>query len=169
MHNFQAAWPACIRVFRVLTALPLSLSVCSLFFLLLRSDVKQTVLVGGNELHHLYNLASLDDTQHNDAAMRRTAMHTQSQARYSQWSNTLEAQRNKKKQDRVMRLEAIEREQQGIDREEQAYQEAQRRVVLDRANRLLWQDTDKVSDGSSSAALVLLAISLLSSYHACVF
>jgi hypothetical protein len=111
---------------------------------LLCSDPKQTVVVSGGELGHFMRLASLDDASHNEAALRRTAMHAQSQARYSKWSNTLEAQRMKKKQDRVLRLEAIERAQQAIDREEEAYQEAQRRVVLDRANRLLWQENDKV-------------------------
>ena len=108
--------------------------------------MKQSVVLSGGELNHFYRLASLDDSSTNDAAARRTAMHQQSQARYKNWGNTLEAQRTKKKTDRVRKLEAIERAQQLIDAEEQHYQEAQRRVVLDRANRLLWQDTHAVKN-----------------------
>lgn len=105
------------------------------------SDMKQSVVVSGHELNHYYRLASVDDFVSNEAAARKAAMHATSQARYQNWGNTLEAQRTKKKNDRIRKLEAIERAQQIIDAEEAQYQEAQRRVVLDRANRLLWQDT----------------------------
>jgi hypothetical protein len=112
----------------------------------LLSDMKQSVVLSGGELNHYYRLASLDDTAVNDAAARKAEMRDRSQARYRNWNNTLEAQRSRKKQDRMKKLEAIELAQQRIDAEESDYQEAQRRVVLDRANRLLWQGTDKVKN-----------------------
>lgn len=122
---------------------PFSCSNPSSFFF---SDVKQSVVLSGGELNHYYRLASMDDTYVNELQAHRAEMRQRSKARYSKWSNTLEAQRLKKKSDRLKKLEQLELEQQVIDEEEAKYQEAQRRVVLDRANRLLWQDTDKVKN-----------------------
>lgn len=110
------------------------------------SDLGQSTVLSGGELNHYYRLASLDDSYLTAAAARRTAMRDQSQARYKNWGNTLEAQRTRKKLDRQKKLDALEQAQQAIDAEESEYQEAQKRVVLDRANRLLWQDTDKVKN-----------------------
>lgn len=76
-----------------------------------------------------------------------------SQARYKNWGNTLEALREKKKQDRIRRMDEVEAAQRVIDQEEAHYQEAQRRVVIDRANRILYQETDKVKNFHSGLLL----------------
>lgn len=75
---------------------------------------------------------------------QRAEQRLRSQARYKVWGNTIDALRSKKKSDKVKQAEENEAYQQIIDTEESQYQEAQRRVVLDRANRILWQETDKV-------------------------
>lgn len=113
---------------------------------LLDSDPKQSVFLSTGELHHYYHLASLDDNSTSTSSAHRSSIRDRSHARYSHWNNTLEAQRTRKKVEREKKLERIEFEQQKIDLEECSYQEAQRRVVLDRANRLLWQDTDRVKN-----------------------
>jgi len=107
-------------------------------------DLKRSAFLSGNELHHYLRLASLDDTQTNVQAERRAALKAQSQSRYAHWTNTIDAQRRQKKLDRLARLEAEEKKQQELDRQESDYREQQRRAILDRANRLLWQETDKV-------------------------
>lgn len=65
----------------------------------------------------------------------------------------MEALRSKKKVDRIVSLDALEKSQQALDGEESHYAEAQRRIVIDRANRLLYQENDKVKNFHSGLLL----------------
>jgi hypothetical protein len=89
-------------------------------------------------------MMSTDRPPNHAASQRKAALRKQSQNRYKNWGNTLEALRDKKKKDRVRRLEQIEAAQRVIDQEEASYQEQQRRAAVDRANRLQFQDCERV-------------------------
>mmetsp|Transcript_45609 Transcript_45609/g.89757 ORF Transcript_45609/g.89757 Transcript_45609/m.89757 type:complete len:480 (+) Transcript_45609:53-1492(+) len=80
----------------------------------------------------------------NREAEKKAYLRKQSQNRYKNWGNTLEALREKKKRDRLSRLEQIEAAQRVIDQEEESYQEQQRRAAIDKANRVQFQDCERV-------------------------
>jgi len=84
---------------------------------------------------------------------RREDLRMRSQQRYKHWGNTLEATREKKKRDRLKRLEQIEQTQQALDKEEESLAEQRRREAIDRANRLLYQSNDKVKSFHSALLL----------------
>lgn len=81
---------------------------------------------------------------------QRAALRKQSQSRYKNWGNTLEALREKKKRDRENRLAQIESAQRVIDSEEAVYQEQQRRAAIDWANRVQFQECERVKTFQSS-------------------
>lgn len=97
-----------------------------------------------HEFGHIANLAT-KDRHTNFEQRRRDALRERSKARYKHWGNTIEALREKKVQDRVKRMAEIERRQQIVDDQEAAYQEQQRRVILDRANSLLYAQNGRVA------------------------
>lgn len=75
---------------------------------------------------------------------KRAELRKRSEARYRNWGNTLEALREKKKSNRVKRMEEVEARQQIIDDQEAAYQDAQRRAVIERANQIMYTQNDRV-------------------------
>lgn len=81
--------------------------------------------------------AVMEETQ------RKRDMKLRSSQRVQHWGNTLEALRERKKRERARKLEEAELEQQRIDDEEARIQEEERRKVIERANRILYQDTDR--------------------------
>ncbi len=82
--------------------------------------------------------------------LKREARRALSQARYIHWPNTLEAQRQRKDADRQRRLDAIEAAQQAVDERERQYREQEKREAIGRANRLLYQENDRVKTFRSS-------------------
>lgn len=85
-------------------------------------------------------------------ADKKSALRKQSQSRYKNWGNTLEGLREKKKKDRENRLIQIEQAQRVIDQEEATYQEQQRRAAIDRANRLQFQNCERVKGFQTALA-----------------
>lgn len=77
---------------------------------------------------------------------RNTAIRARSQARYSTWTNTLEAQRRNKMVQEQKRRDQIEAAQALIDIQEQQFQDQKRKFQIDRANRILYQGTDRVKE-----------------------
>merc|ERR1719217_140669 len=74
----------------------------------------------------------------------RERLHALSNARKSKWPNTIEALREKKDRMRAEKLEAEEKLRVEIDREEEALQAEKRRLAIERANKMLYDSTDRV-------------------------
>ncbi|KAJ1631036.1 hypothetical protein T492DRAFT_999303 [Pavlovales sp. CCMP2436] len=75
---------------------------------------------------------------------RADSLRAMSQARIAQWPNTLEAQRKKKEAVFAERLAAEEALKMAIDKEEETYKAEQRRLAIERANKMLYDQTDRV-------------------------
>eukprot|EP00930_Biecheleria_cincta_P071200 TRINITY_DN5871_c0_g1_i2.p1 TRINITY_DN5871_c0_g1~~TRINITY_DN5871_c0_g1_i2.p1 ORF type:complete len:473 (-),score=172.25 TRINITY_DN5871_c0_g1_i2:232-1650(-) len=80
-------------------------------------------------------------------------LHEKSQARAKTWSNTLEGSRRKKAQEKRQKLELEELERQKIDAEEAKIQLDQRRATIDRANKLLYDESDRMKSFHSKMML----------------
>lgn len=80
-------------------------------------------------------------------------LHEKSQARAKTWSNTLEGSRRKKAQEKRQKLELEELERQKVDAEEAKIQLDQRRATIDRANKLLYDESDRMKSFHSKMML----------------
>jgi len=67
----------------------------------------------------------------------RGDLHNKSKARIKNWSNTLEATRIKREDDRIKRLEDEEIARREVDAKEQEFQDELRRQQIEKANRQL--------------------------------
>jgi len=72
------------------------------------------------------------------------ALHDQSLARSKTWGNTLEGSRRKKAEDRKKKLEVEEFDRQKVDAEEAKIQLDQRKATIERANKLLYDESDRI-------------------------
>merc|ERR1719313_3205487 len=79
-----------------------------------------------------------------DPRERAKELHKKSQARAKTWSNTLEGSRRKKAEEKRKKLEAEELERQKLDAEEAKIQLDQRKATIDRANKLLYDESDRM-------------------------
>lgn len=84
---------------------------------------------------------------------RKAHMQKVSKERYGKWGNTLEALREKKKRDRFERLASIEKAQQALDEHEAILGAERRREAIDKANRKLFYENDRVKSFSSAMML----------------
>lgn len=84
---------------------------------------------------------------------RAESLHLKSQTRAKSWSNTLEGSRRKKAEDRKKKLEAEELERQRIDAQESKIQLDQRKATIDRANKLLYDEADRMKSFHSKMML----------------
>jgi len=67
-----------------------------------------------------------------------------SRTRMGGWNNTLEARRRQKEADRQSKIDEEEKRRQVMDREEASYQAAERKKCIQRANTLLYENTERV-------------------------
>lgn len=65
----------------------------------------------------------------------RQDLHERSKGRIKNWSNTLEATRIKREEDRIKRLEDEEIARRDVDAKEQEFQDELRRQQIEKANR----------------------------------
>jgi len=75
---------------------------------------------------------------------RSMDLHLKSQARAKTWDNTLEGSRRKKSEDKRKKNDLEELDRQGIDAEEAKIQLDQRKNTIDRANKLLYDESDRM-------------------------
>mmetsp|Transcript_35531 Transcript_35531/g.75780 ORF Transcript_35531/g.75780 Transcript_35531/m.75780 type:complete len:483 (+) Transcript_35531:83-1531(+) len=75
---------------------------------------------------------------------RAKELHEKSKARAKTWDNTLEGGRRKKAAEVQARLDAEEKERQQIDAEEAQIQLDQRKATIERANKLLHDESDRM-------------------------
>jgi len=76
-----------------------------------------------------------------------------SEARKGTWNNTLEAQRNQREQAKAQRLDDEEEAKCVLDREEASIRATQRQAQIMRANKMLYDQTDRVKSFNSSLLL----------------
>lgn len=115
-------------------------------------DPKSAVVISPHELNFIKTLSRSSSLSERDRT-QKDALRTKSLSRYKHWPNTLEAQREKKRKERERRLQEAEAAQQLLDDQEAQYQEEQRRRAIDRANRLLYQETDRAKSLTSAVLL----------------
>jgi hypothetical protein len=108
------------------------------------SSMKDAVLVTGTELRGMANRSKLGAPAPSAKQLDRERLHTLSNARKGQWPNTIEALREKKDRMRQEKLDAEEKLRVEIDREEEALQAEKRRLAIERANKMLYDSTDRV-------------------------
>ena len=73
-----------------------------------------------------------------------------SEARKGTWNNTLEAQRKQREAAKAQRLEEEEEAKCVLDREEASIRATQRQAQIMRANKMLYDQTDRVKSYISS-------------------
>merc|ERR1719145_364649 len=93
----------------------------------------------GGQTASVANLQQATDTR-----KRAMDLHLKSQARAKTWNNTLEGSRRKKAEEKRKKLELEELERQKIDAEEAKIQLDQRKATIDRANKLLYDESDRM-------------------------
>lgn len=101
-----------------------------------------TVTVSADELERM--MASVSPPVQSDREARRQETRLKSQQRTAKWPNTLEAMRQKKdrwKKDKEEREEEVRRK---IDEEEARLQLEARTRQIERANALLYEQTDRM-------------------------
>mmetsp|Transcript_44204 Transcript_44204/g.104651 ORF Transcript_44204/g.104651 Transcript_44204/m.104651 type:complete len:473 (-) Transcript_44204:110-1528(-) len=81
------------------------------------------------------------------------SLHQKSQARAKTWTNTLEGSRRKKAEERRRKLELQEFERQKVDAEEAKIQLDQRKATIERANKLLHEESDRMKSFHSKMML----------------
>merc|ERR1712166_983754 len=89
----------------------------------------------------------------NELRTERARLQKLSTERVSRWPNTLEAERKNKEAKRLERHEEEETERRKIDKEEAAIQGEKRRMAIERANKMLYDDNDRVKSFHSALLL----------------
>jgi len=88
-----------------------------------------------------------------DLKQERISLQKLSQTRVKKWPNTLEAERKKKEARRQDKMDREEEERKKIDREEAAIAGEKRRMAIERANKMLYDDSDTVKSFHSNLLL----------------
>merc|ERR1712195_84637 len=126
---------------------------------------KNTIMAGpGTSVITAHELArmkvSIDEGQGimpapnmNELRSERVRLQKISQDRVSRWPNTLEAERKKKEARRQQRHDEEEVQRKKIDKEEAAIQGEKRRMAIERANKMLYDDNDRVKSFHSALLL----------------
>lgn len=80
-------------------------------------------------------------------------LHERSKKRASAWTNTLEGSRRKKQEDKKRALELEELERQKVDQKEEAIAMDKRRNAIERANKILYEESDRMKTFHSKMML----------------
>jgi len=88
--------------------------------------------------------AKVADPVKTDAAQERQRRKELSKIRASKWPNTIEAQRERKEKNRILTLEAAEAERVKEDKRREVIKAEERRMQIERANKILYDQTDRV-------------------------
>jgi len=80
----------------------------------------------------------------NEKQQDKARLHALSNARKSKWPNTLEANRERKEKGRQDKLDVEEALRKEIDAEEESLMVEKRRLAIERANKMLYDSTDRV-------------------------
>ncbi len=121
----------------------------------LRGQGQSTAVVQMSDLERMRHEAarSIHEPTTNEWDATRKELSKKSQARAAKWGNTIAAQRRNKEQEKKDRLEKIEMGKRELDRQEAEIQAMQRKDAIERAQRMLYEDSDKVKTFSSGMLL----------------
>jgi len=117
------------------------------------SGLADTVLLSKTELNNIGFRARSTGREVSQKQLDRERLHELSNARKAKWPNTIEANRERKERVRHEKLDAEERMRQEIDKEEEALQAEKRRLAIERANKMLYDSTDRVKSLHSKLML----------------
>jgi len=106
------------------------------------------IVISASDLQRIQTslMAETDDAGNAMKKSRDRAMdlHHKSQARAKTWNNTLEGSRRKKAEEKKRKMDLEELERQKVDTEEAKIQLDQRKNTIDRANKLLYDESDRM-------------------------
>jgi len=113
-----------------------------------------SVVISSQELERIRRSTTREiKTSPSDLKQERVGLQRVSQDRVKKWPNTLEAERKKKEARRQEKLDREEEERKKIDREEAAIAGEKRRMAIERANKMLYDDSDRVKSFHSNLLL----------------
>merc|ERR1711907_431545 len=113
-----------------------------------------SVVISSAELNRIKGSTCRDvKTNPTDLKQERISLQKMSLARVQKWPNTLEAERKRKEARRLEKAEKEEDERKKIDREEAAIAGEKRRMAIERANKMLYDDSDRVKSFHSQLLL----------------
>lgn len=111
-------------------------------------------VVGAKELEHYQHIVENHVVQLAESdKMRREQLREISENRVSNWSNTIDAQRQRKDQAKVEREERDEQRRRVIDAEEAELRRVEKERAVQRANLLLYDQNDRVKNFTSKLFL----------------
>ncbi|CAL1132646.1 unnamed protein product [Cladocopium goreaui] len=115
------------------------------------------IVISASELRRIKDAIGVSNVgDASDPAQTKTraqVLHEKSQARAKTWNNTLEGSRRKKAEEKRKKLEIEELERQKVDAEEAKIQLDQRKATIDRANKLLYEESDRMKSFHSKMML----------------
>ena len=108
------------------------------------AEINDAVVIGSSELKNIGFRARSTGHEMSQKQLDRQRLHELSNSRKAKWPNTIEANRERKDKLRQEKLDAEERMRVEIDKEEEALQAEKRRLAIERANKMLYDSTDRV-------------------------
>jgi len=117
------------------------------------AGMKDSTYLSASELQTMAFRSKLGPPEPSSKQLDRERLHTLSNDRKAKWPNTIEANRERKERQRQEKFDAEERLRQEIDREEESLQAEKRRLAIERANKMLYDSTDRVKSLHSKLML----------------
>jgi hypothetical protein len=116
-------------------------------------NMAHSVVLSASEFSHIMSDNTEKEAAFKEAKAHKSRVQQISKNRYQKWGNTLEGQREKRKQDRKMELVVRENKQRELDTMGATTREDERRVAIDHANRMLFKENDRVKSFQSAMLL----------------
>lgn len=126
------------------------------------------VILRGSEVDRIRS--SIQDPVQTNKEARRAALRARSQERTEKWPNTLEAMRRKKDNWKKDREAREEQRRQAIDANELKLQKESRLRQIERANQLIYNQTDKMKTLRSKMLqcdVIQVGLSFFLDYESC--
>ena len=117
------------------------------------AGMKDSVFISGQELASMAARSRLGAPEPSAKQLDRQRLQELSNSRKAKWPNTIEANRERKDKERQDKLDAQEKLRLEIDAEEAALQAEKRRLAIERANKMLYDSTDRVKSLHSKLML----------------
>lgn len=102
------------------------------------------IVIAASDLERIKTLIGPQEGLPANSRQKAKELHEKSIARAKTWNNTLEGCRRKKAEEKKKKLEVEELERQRVDAEEAKIQLDKRKATLDKANKLLHNESDRI-------------------------
>jgi len=117
------------------------------------TDASKPFIIKRSELSKIQQTLVPPETVADEHATRSYNLHLRSKARAGTWTNTLEGGRKKNLEETQNRLLRDELAKQKVDEEEARIQLGNRKKIIQRANRILYDEADRVKSFQSKMQL----------------